>query len=81
MSKTTKLHPVTIMLGLLVFGYFFGMLGMLISTPVLAVGKTIFQFFDRKYGIIDRADEEILDSEVTISVNKIKNHKNVKKEK
>ncbi len=81
MSKTTKLHPVTIILGLLVFGYFFGMLGMLISTPVLAVCKTIFQFFDRKYGIIDRDDGEILDSEVTIGINKIKNHKNVKKEK
>jgi len=54
MSKTTKLHPVTIMLGLLVFGYFFGMLGMIISTPAIAVGKTIFQFFDKKYGIIDR---------------------------
>ena len=27
MSKTTKLHPVTIMLGLLIFGYFFGIVG------------------------------------------------------
>lgn len=73
MSKTTKLHPVTIMLGLLVFGYFFGILGMLISTPLIAVFKTIFQFFDKKYGIINKEDP--LESKVTINVSKIKNVK------
>lgn len=52
MAKTTKLHPVTIMLGLLVFGHFFGILGMLLSTPIIAAFKTVFMFFDRKYGII-----------------------------
>lgn len=73
MSKTTKLHPVTIMLGLLVFGYFFGVIGMLISTPLIAVCKTIFQFFDKKYGIINKADP--LESTITINVNKVKNVK------
>ena len=57
MSKTTKLHPVTIMLGLLVFGYFFGIVGMLISTPVIAAVKTIFKFYDDKYGIIEKDDK------------------------
>ena len=51
MSKTTKLHPVTIMLGLLIFGYFFGIVGMLISTPVIAALKTIFKFYNKKYQI------------------------------
>lgn len=73
MSKTTKLHPVTIMLGLLVFGYFFGILGMLLSTPLIAVCKTIFIFFDRKYGIISKKDP--LGETITINVNKIKNVK------
>lgn len=54
MSKTTKLHPVTILLGLLIFGYFFGIIGMMISTPVIAVLKTIFKFYDEKYGLIQR---------------------------
>lgn len=53
MAKTTKLHPVTIMLGLLVFGHFFGILGMLLSTPILAAFKTIFMFYNRKYVIIE----------------------------
>ena len=54
MSKTTKLHPVTIILGLLVFGYFFGIVGMLISTPVIAALKTVFKFYNNKYGIIEK---------------------------
>lgn len=53
MSKTTKLHPVTIIIGLLVFGYFFGILGMAISTPIIATLKSIFMFFDEKYGILN----------------------------
>lgn len=53
MSKTTKLHPVTIMLGLLVFGHFWGILGMLISTPIISVFKSIILFFDEKYDILD----------------------------
>ncbi len=81
MSKTTKLHPVTIMLGLLVFGYFFGILGMLISTPIIAVAKTIFQFFDKKYGLIDRDDGIILDDEVHAITDVKKKSKSVKKEK
>ena len=49
MSKSTKLHPVTIMLGLIVFGYFWGILGMVVSTPLIAVFKTVFMYFDNKY--------------------------------
>ena len=53
MSKTTKLHPVTIMLGLLIFGHFWGILGMLVSTPIISVFKSIILFFDEKYDILD----------------------------
>lgn len=53
MSKTTKLHPVTIMLGLLIFGHFWGILGMLISTPIISVAKSIILFLDEKYDILD----------------------------
>ena len=49
MSKTTKLHPVTIITGLLVFGHFWGIVGMVISTPIIAVIKQIYLFFDEKY--------------------------------
>ena len=52
MSKTTKLHPVTIMIGLLIFGHFWGIIGMFVSTPIIASLKAIFTYFDDKYDII-----------------------------
>ena len=44
MGKAMKLHPVTIMLGLLLFNYFFGMIGMIVATPLIATIKIIFEF-------------------------------------
>ena len=58
MSKTTKLHPVTIMIGLLVFGHFWGILGMFVSTPIIASCKAIFTYFDDKYNLIRFNDED-----------------------
>lgn len=52
MSKITKLHPVTIMLGLLVFGYFFGIIGMIVSTPIISASKAVITYFDNKYNIL-----------------------------
>ena len=54
MGHTMKLHPVTIMLGLLIFGHFFGILGMVIATPVIACAKVFLQFFDEKFGFVER---------------------------
>lgn len=54
MGKTMKLHPVTIMIGLLVFGYFFGVLGMIIATPTIACMKVILMYVENKYKIKDR---------------------------
>lgn len=48
MGKTMKLHPVTIMVGLLLFGYYFGIIGMIVATPVISTGKVVFQFIDEK---------------------------------
>lgn len=53
LSKTTKLHPVSIILGLLVFGYFWGIFGMVIATPLIASFKAILLFFDEKYDILN----------------------------
>ena len=57
MSKTMKLHPVTIIIGLLVFGHFFGIVGMLIATPATAILKTIWLFVDDKYKITIRLEK------------------------
>lgn len=57
MSKTMKLHPVTIMLGLLIFGHFFGILGMILSTPVISCAKVILVYFNDKYQILNMIND------------------------
>lgn len=52
-SKTTKLNPVTIIIGLLIFGHFFGIVGMLLSTPIIGVLKVVIKYFDEKYEILN----------------------------
>ena len=53
MSKTTKLSPVTIIVGLLIFGHFFGILGMIISTPLIGAIKELVNFLDDKYDFLN----------------------------
>ncbi len=60
MSKTMKLHPVTIMLALLICGHFWGIIGMIVATPIVAIMKIIFNFFDKKYKIINKSDNKRL---------------------
>lgn len=60
MSKTMKLHPVTIMLGLLICGHFWGIVGMIVATPIVAIIKIIFNFFDKKYKIINKSNNKRL---------------------
>ena len=52
-SKGLKLHPVTVIISLLVFGKFFGILGMILAVPIVAVLKTIFTYFNNKYKFIN----------------------------
>ena len=51
MSKTMKLHPVTIIVGLLIFEHFFGIIGMILATPCIALGKVVWKFFKEKYNL------------------------------
>lgn len=63
MSKTTNVKPVAIIIGLLIFGHFFGILGMILSTPIIGVCKVIINYFEEKHQIF---------SEVKNGVNKKK---------
>lgn len=51
MSKATQLHPVTIIIGLLLFGHFFGIAGMILATPILAILKVIYEFICTKFNL------------------------------
>ena len=48
-GKKMDLHPVTIMISLLIFGYFFGIIGMIVATPIMAIFKILYIFLDNKY--------------------------------
>ena len=52
MGHTMKLHPVTIMVGLLIFEHFFGIIGMIIATPCIACLKVILLFVLEQTGLI-----------------------------
>ncbi len=56
MSKTMKLHPVTIIVGLLIFEHFFGIIGMILCTPCIALGKVVWKFFKEKYNWFPEKD-------------------------
>jgi len=62
MSKTTQLHPVTIMIGLLVFAHYFGIIGMIVATPCIALLKVIFRFITKKNNVFK--DDEVLIKEM-----------------
>ncbi len=59
MSRKLNINPVVIIVSLLVFGHFFSIIGMLLATPICALIKILFVFFDEKYGIFDYQDDEV----------------------
>lgn len=58
MSKKLNLSPITIILSLMIFEYMFGIFGMVIATPVVALLKIIYVFFDEKYNFFGYRDKE-----------------------
>lgn len=54
MSKKLDIHPVTVIIMLLIFGHFFGIIGMILATPIAAIGKVFYDFFNEKYKFFDR---------------------------
>ena len=61
MSKKLNLSPITIIVSLLLFEHLFGIIGMIVATPVVALLKIIYVFFDEKYdffGFINNEDKE-----------------------
>lgn len=58
MSKKLNLSPITIIISLLIFEYFFGIIGMIIATPVVAIMKIIYVFLDEKYNLFGFMDDE-----------------------
>ena len=68
-GKKMDLHPVTIVISLLIFGYFFGIIGMIVATPIVAVLKIIYIYLDAKYDFFGYTKNKSVKKEIS----KIKN--------
>ena len=44
------------MLALLIFGHFFGIIGMIVATPATATLKVLFEFIDEKIEFINKIE-------------------------
>jgi predicted PurR-regulated permease PerM len=53
-GHATDIHPITIVIGLLVFEHYFGIVGMILATPIIGAIKILFNFFNDKYHFIER---------------------------
>lgn len=64
-GKKMDLHPVTIVISLLIFGYFFGIIGMIVATPIVAVLKIIYIFLDTKYDFFGYTKNKSVKKEIS----------------
>ncbi len=53
-GKAISLHPITIMVSLLVFEYFFGVVGMIFAPPIVATLKILYLYFEDKHHFLNR---------------------------
>ena len=53
-GRATDIHPITIVIGLLVFEHFFGIIGMILATPIIGAIKILFNFFNDKYHFVEK---------------------------
>ena len=61
MSRATKLHPVTIICGLLIFGHFFGIIGMILAVRIMSIFKVIWKFIVKKFELFQEKRPEVVE--------------------
>lgn len=49
LGTSLNLHPMVVLLGLMVGGNLFGLIGIILAVPVIALVKVVFHFLDRAY--------------------------------
>ncbi len=54
LGKSTGMHPLTILISIIAGGAMFGVLGMIISVPLVALAKILFIFFKEKLNLRKR---------------------------
>lgn len=46
-SKNVNLNPILILIGIIIFSHFFGIIGMIISTPIVLVTRNIIEYYKK----------------------------------
>ena len=46
-SKNVNLNPIYILIGIIIFSHFFGILGMIISTPIVLIFRNVINFYKK----------------------------------
>ncbi len=64
-GKKMDLHPVTIVISLLIFEYFFGIIGMIVATPIVAVIKIVYVFLDDKFDFFGYSKDKSVKKEIS----------------
>ena len=52
MSRSVRIDPIFIILSLIIFGYFFGVIGMILSVPIITVIKTLYEY-NKEFKVIN----------------------------
>lgn len=53
-GKAVDIHPVVVVLSLLVFEHFFGIIGMILATPIVGAIKILIVFLNEKYHFMNK---------------------------
>lgn len=75
-AKSVKLHPVAVIGGLIVFQMLFGIIGMIIAVPILAVIKIVIKY---KFDLEFEENENLKTSNSKVKIEKIKEKQKINK--
>ena len=46
-SKYVNLNPIYILIGIIIFSHFFGIIGMILSTPILLIIRSVYKYYKK----------------------------------
>lgn len=53
-GKAVDIHPVTIVITLIIFEYYFGIIGMILATPIVGAIKILFNYFNKRFHFTEK---------------------------
>jgi len=57
LGESTGLHPLIVLISIIIGGGIFGVLGMILAVPVVAISIILFKFISKKLNILTRMEK------------------------